>query len=257
MIKMKNEGFFSLSEIKQVTDLSKRTTCVSCGLYRQVLSPRMKPYGRFKKGILCIGEAPGEEEDRKGKQWQGKVGRLLKRTMRRLGIDLFSDCLNYNSINCRPTTKEGNNRTPTDHEIACCRKKVIEVINHYKPKVVILFGNSPIKSIIGHRWKKDLGGITKWRGWAIPDRDFRTWICPVYHPSFVSRKDSPEVMKLWKEDLKRAIKMAGKPFPVFDDDKSKIEIVKDLKFIGQLPRTCCFDYETTGLKPFRKGHRII
>ncbi|MBU0847621.1 hypothetical protein KKH23_10585 [Patescibacteria group bacterium] len=159
------EGFFTKKETESISRPNgKILSCASCGLYREVISPRMEPFGNFRKGILNIGEAPGETEDKRGKQWQGKVGRILKRTYRKLGIDLFEDCLNINAINCRPTTKNGNNRTPTPQEIACCRSRVMKTIEEYHPKVIILLGGSAIFSFLGHRWKKDLGGIFKWRG---------------------------------------------------------------------------------------------
>lgn len=238
--------------------IGRNQTCASCGLYSKVLNPRMKPFGKFKKGILNVGEAPGEVEDRRGKQWQGRAGRLLRRTYKRLGIDLFRDCLNINAVNCRPKNKNGNNRAPTDKEIACCRKRVLEVIEQYKPKVIIVLGNAAITSLLGHRWKKDLDGITKWRGWTIPDRDFEAWLCPTYHPSFVMRGDEKEeVMTIWERDLKQAFSMIDKPLPNFEDDTQKIEITDDLSFIEYLPPLISFDYETTGLKPYDKGHRIV
>ena len=75
------KGFFSSNEIKSIPlQNGKTTSCVSCGLHKFVLSPRMTPFGKFHKGILNLGEAPGETEDKRGKQWQGKSGRLLQRT---------------------------------------------------------------------------------------------------------------------------------------------------------------------------------
>lgn len=217
----------------------------------------MKPFGNFKKGILNIGEAPGEWEDRKGKQWQGKVGQLLQKTYAKLGIDLFEDCLNINSANCRPTDEKGANRPPSNYEIQCCRKIVFAAIEQYKPKVIVLFGNSPLFSIIEHRWKKDLNGITEWRGWTIPDQELKTWICPVFHPSYVDRQNSPEVNLVWENDLQRAISMTKVPFSKFIEPK--INVIEDLTELESIPNcsTIAFDFETTGLKPHLQEHKII
>ena len=108
------KGFFNLPQQSKETK-GKILGCSSCGLFQSVLSPKMQAFGNFEKGILNIGEAPGETEDRKGKQWQGKVGRLLRDTYDSLGIDLFEDCLNINAINCRPTDKHGANRPPSSN----------------------------------------------------------------------------------------------------------------------------------------------
>lgn len=239
----------------------KRTySCVSCGLYSNALNPRMPAYGNFKKGILNIGEAPGETEDRRNRQWQGKVGKILQRTYAKLGIDLFEDCLNINSVNCRPP----GNRTPSDHELACCRSKVFELIEKHKPKVIVLLGNAAIASVIGAHWKKDLGGITKWRGFTIPDRTHQTWICPVFHPSFVARQENTETYTIWQQDLERAVAQTQVPFPTHPDERTQVEILskKEAPFVLEKINLShsgmvFIDFETTGLKPHGEGHRIV
>jgi len=88
------KGFFTVKQTESRSRPDGKTySCASCGLYKNALSPKMKSYGAFKKEILNIGEAPGEVEDKRGMPWQGKTGRLLKKTYRRLGVDLFEDCL--------------------------------------------------------------------------------------------------------------------------------------------------------------------
>ena len=186
----------------------------------------MRAYGEFKKEILNIGEAPGEVEDKRGMPWQGKSGRLLKKVYRRLGIDLFEDCLNVNAVLCRPMDKTGNNRPPTNLEIDCCRKSILQIIDDCQPKVIVLFGGSALYSALGKRWKRDLGGISKWRGFTIPDRDFKAWVCPTFHPSYVERSDGGEVETIWAQDLEQAIKKVNEPLPLFK--KPRITVLTDL-----------------------------
>lgn len=268
------EGFFTQKEISSASRPDgKSYTCVACGLYKECVNAKIKPFGKFKKGILNIGEAPGEYEDKAGKPWQGKAGKLLERAYKELGIDLFDDCLNINAVNCRPTDKEGHNRAPSNFEVECCRKSILKTIEEYKPKLIILLGNSAVYSLIGHRWKKDLGGITKWRGWRIPDQDFNTWICPTFHPSYIERsffesgrnvKQSSVEEVIWKQDLKNIFNLPRTPFP--KHLMPQIDIIEDLSVLrkkslgGGSPlaeRVIAFDYETTGIKPHQVGHRII
>jgi uracil-DNA glycosylase family 4 len=200
-------GFFTKHEVESSTNPSGKTlTCVSCNLYTTCQSPRMQPYGNFKKGIMIIGECPGLEEDKTNKPFQGRTGKLLLQTLRKLGIDLFEDCIVTNSVSCRPSEKD-ENRTPTNYEIDCCRKFVLKAIEKYKPKVIILLGNSAVYSLIGYRWKKDLGGIMKWRGWQIPDQDLKTWVCPTFHPSFIERDKEDVAQVIWEQDLREAINL--------------------------------------------------
>jgi DNA polymerase len=255
------EGFFTVKETQSISrPEGKVLSCQACGLYKDVKSPRMKPFGNFKKKILIIGEAPGEAEDKTGKPWQGKVGKLLQRTLDGLGIDLFEDCLNINACLCRPTDKDNNNRSPSNFEVECCRKAVLRTVDEYKPRLILLLGNIALFSLIGHRWKKDLGGITKWRGYTIPDRDFNCWICPAFHPSFVERsadlKGHSVEEVIWKQDLKQAFELLEHPFPEYIEPE--IDIINELSVLKHLKTSeIAFDYETTGLKPHAPGHRII
>jgi uracil-DNA glycosylase len=234
----------------------KTLSCVSCGLYKDCKTPKMKPYGEFKKRVLVLGEAPGELEDTRGKPFQGKTGQLLQRTLKKLGVDLFEDCLCYNTVNCRPVDEKGDNRTPTNYEIECCRKSVLKVIEEYKPRVIIMLGASAVYSLIGHRWKKDLGGISKWRGFTIPDKDFNAWLCPTYHPSYVERAEKGVEETVWIQDLKAAIRMINEDIPTYKDPR--IDIINDLTILEKIKEgTIAFDYETTGLKPHAKGHRVV
>jgi uracil-DNA glycosylase family 4 len=248
-----NKGFFSQKETQSTKIKGKSLSCASCGLFRNALTPKMKPYGNFSKQILNIGEAPGEREDEKGRQWQGKVGRLLKKTYRRLEVDLFEDCLNVNSVNCRPP----KNRTPKNHEIDCCREVIVDnTISENQPKLIIALGNAALYSLIGHRWKKDFGGITKWRGWIIPDKEHDAWIAPVYHPSYIERMDDKACNTIWEQDLKRAFETVNSYFPKFD--KKKIHYIEDLSILNDIQTDLvAIDYETTGLKPYGKGHKIV
>lgn len=244
-------------------------SCVSCGLRdgEDLQSPKMEPYGEGKKGILIIGEAPSNADDRKDMPWQGQTGRLLQTTLRQVGIDLFEDCVCVNAVNCRPP----KNRTPKPFEIACCREVMVkDAINSFTdhaprkhtlapfgPRVIVLLGTVAIQSFLGERWKTDLGGFQKWRGFQIPDQDYRSWVVPTFHPSYVVRMDSREIMTVWKQDLQKVVEAVDKPFPSFpqpdirilEDDLSPLSIIEE----GEV----AIDYETTGLKSYGKGHRIV
>ncbi len=251
-------GFFSDKELQSKSRPDGRVySCASCGLYKDAQHPKMKPFGQFKRSIMTIGEAPGETDDARNKPWQGKSGRVLKRTLRELGVDLFEDCISLNACHCRPCTSDGEDRTPSLEEINSCRRTTLKYIDEYQPKIILLLGLSAIQSVIGYRWKKDLGGIGKWRGWVIPDQDMKAWICPVFDPTYVSQSDT-HVMTIWREDLRRAIQHVDMRFP--KNTKPQIDFITDLKPLTALREhisLMAFDYETTGLKPHRPGHRIV
>lgn len=252
------QGFFKKEDTMslKVTG-SKSLSCFSCGLFKSCDSPKMSPYGNFKKKIMIIGEAPGERDDRNNKPWQGKTGRLLQRTLEGLGIDLFEDCVSLNAINCRPLS----DRVPVPKEIMSCRDvKVLPAISEYKPHTIILLGGVPLTSFLGMKKRsetsKKVAGIGKWAGWTIPDQDFKAWICPTYHPSYIEKLDSPESQLVWEEDLKKAIATVSTPFPVYQEPT--IHYIDDLDWLDTIETDLvAFDYETTGIKPHAAGHRIL
>lgn len=248
------QRFFTKQETQLISRPGgKALSCMTCGLFHDCKSPRMAPYGNFRKKILNIGEAPGEWEDRNGKPWQGKTGRHLQATMKKFGVDLFDDCLNINAVSCRPM-EDGENRTPTSNEIDSCRKFVLKCIDQYKPKMIILFGSVSVSSLIGYRWKKELGGITKWRGFTIPDRDFGCWVCPTMHPSFVERGGKVE-QTIWEDDLKLFLGLVNTPLFVYNEPE--IEIIEDLAVIEKIKGEAAIDYETPAIKPHTAGYKIV
>lgn len=242
----------------------KRASCLDCGLDATCSSPKMKAHGKGKKSVVWVGEAPGEVEDETGRQWQGKVGKALRRTLLDYDFDLFEDAVCINAVNCRPPS----NRAPSPQEIACCRSRVMEVIRDANPQLVILAGAAAVESVIAERLPG--GGkiaMTQWRGWTIPDRDLNAWVCPIFHPSYVQRSlsdDMEQVETVYLQDIERALSKLGK-FPHPKDERNCIEIIMDedgiYKALGQLmenePEYLAFDYETTGLKPYAEGHKII
>lgn len=253
------DGFFNKAETQSISRPDGKTySCISCGLYKDCKSPRMAPFGNFKKKILIIGESPGEEDDKAGKPWQGKTGKLLQQSLRNVGIDLFEDCMSINSVHCRTMDEDKNDRSPVNYEIECCRKTTLKVIAENKPRTIILLGSSALFSLIGHRWKKDFGNIMKWRGFTIPDQDLNAWLCPTFHPDFIyhSDKDNGVAKVIWEQDLQQAILFGGSP-PKFREPE--IEIITDLRVLEtiKVDTPIVIDFETTGKKPHAQGHKIV
>ena len=253
-INNKMKGFFNLKETQSETrPEGKLYSCTTCGLYENCISPKIEPYGGFKKGIMNIGSMPSSDDDTVGTLFQGRTGRLLKRTYSKLGIDLIEDCININAVRCCPKDK-----APTTKQITSCRRFVLQYIKEYQPKIIVIFGDEALQSIMGHRWKNDLGGISKWRGWIIPDQDFKAWVCPTLNPEYVQQQSKTEIDSIWAKDLAKAVDALSIPF--YKDKHPTIHIIDDLQdAFNTRPYSnlISFDYETTGIKPHMKGHRIV
>ncbi len=241
-------GFFTKAETQSAVISKTRKSCFICGLQRN--ATLVPPYGNFKKGIMIIGEFPGDRDDARGRPWQGREGRLLQKTLEKIGVDLFEDCISMYALSCFPKDKQ-----VTGKEIDCCREmKVLNALKEYQPKIVLLLGMVAVTSVIGARWDKSLGGIGKWRGWTIPDQEYNAWICPTFALSYVSSAQMSEVNIIWKQDLIRAISLGD----LVRFKKPKIHYIEDLEVLRTInTKMAAFDYETTGLKPYFKGHRIV
>ena len=275
MPQSKNLGFFwpisknsnFLGNNLPVKKGTKSLSCSTCELYKNCKSPKMKPSGDGKKGIFVLSEFPGKVADEEGTQLVGESGQLFRKILNDFDIDLDRDCRKYNSVNCRTP----DSRTPKPLEINCCRQRVFEEINIFKPKIVLLLGTIAVTSFFGHRWKKDLGSINKWRGWAIPDRDVEAWVIPMFHPSYIIRDGGGEenslsvVETIFRQDLENAVRYSNKKFPQFTKEENKVSCLTDVssikksleKILVDKPELISFDYETTGLKPQAKGHKIV
>lgn len=255
------KGFFTRKELKTDASINGRShTCVSCGMYKAAFNPKMEPQGNFKKKILVVGMAPSRREDKANSYWMESSGRYLRDTLLDFGVDLHEDCLSTNAVNCLSVNENGNECYPTSHAISCCRHvKLLPIINEYKPKMILLLGKHALESIIGYRWHGSLDNMNKWRGFTIPDRHFNAWLCPVDSPIFVVEEDKEEVRTIFRQDIQRALSKVNEPFPKYGSDNmaDRVIIVNDFSKLPKNPSYVSFDYETTGIKPQAKGHRIL
>lgn len=265
---MPSVGFSSLSGAAKAPTIPQ---CGACGLSRQCNSPKMPVSGEGRRGILIVGEAPGAFEDKEGVQFVGKTGRFLESELARFDIDMRRDCWLTNSLICHPKDAAGRNRTPTPKEIAYCRPNLLSAVRHLKPEVIVLLGKPALQSLLGWTWKEDLGPIGKWVGWRIPDRRLNCWICPAWHPSYVTRErdkargDGDLATLFYRQHLEAISQLSGRPWPDPPPDPAKlVEVCLDTRraaeFLRQLVRSgegpVAFDYETTCLKPEGPHSRI-
>ncbi|MFN8380559.1 MAG: uracil-DNA glycosylase [Anaerolineales bacterium] len=135
--------------------------------------------------LLIIGEAPGPQENIKGKPFVGPAGQLLDKILQAGNFDPEQDVYITNSVFRMPPGDDGKSfRKPNDTEIEYYRPYVLEIVRLINPHVILLTGNVACQSIL----KKT--GITSLRGqWTKIEEH---WIMPIYHPSYLLRNQSRE-----------------------------------------------------------------
>lgn len=169
---------------KQVRACTRCHLRDSCRKPVPITGPTPSPY-------LVIGEAPGAEEDRKGKVFVGRSGALLRAAIKEAGISLHRVAF-CNVVSCRP---EGN-RTPSDAEVASCRPNLRLQMAAARPQVVVVCGATALKAFQpGFQTTADRG-----RPWWERGRVF----IPTWHPAFVLRHKTQVRYGELLEDLKQA-----------------------------------------------------
>ena len=159
-------------------------------------------FGNPAADLLFIGEAPGEEEDKAGRPFIGRSGRLL--------IDLLpkskhSRIALQNMVRCRPP----NNRDPFPKELHACSIFLEEDIASLRKnlKAIVGIGRFPLRQLI------DIdANITDIRGMKIPLEiaGSMVWFYPVMHPSAILRQGGNPKYSMYypalEQDLNRFFK---------------------------------------------------
>ena len=242
------KGFFEKEEVED-----KNANCIKCKLFKTCETPRMKVSGKGEKGILVIAEAPGASEDAEGKALVGQAGQLFRGELTEGGIDLDRDCWKTNALSCRPP----KNRAPSKAEIKYCRPRVEKVLKRKKPQLVLLLGGASIESFIGNRLSEAPGGATRRRGFVVPDQRYKVWMTSTFHPSYLLRNPGDDILEnLFRRDIKGGLKKLHKKVPRHGGYNINIGD-PPFEYSNKGFDLLAFDYETTGLKPYRKGHEII
>ena len=256
-------GFFTKAQIPINNQINK-ATCSRCGLEHKCRTPKIQPSGKGDKGIYILLDAPSTADDIKGAHLSGESGKYLISVLRQLDINIFRDCIVDYAVKCRPP--KGN---VTALHIDACRSKLWDNLEQYKPKVVIILGTTGLEMFLKPRWKGVVGDINMWRGFIIPDRSVKAWVCPTFSNKFVLQQHSkhPVLDKIFIDDLRDAIQHWETPYPNYVEETSQIKIINDeesqIAWMSSLYEAslknqiiCALDYETTGIKPHAPGHEI-
>lgn len=140
--------------------------------------------------IMLVGEAPGRDEDREGKPFIGRSGKLLDKMFAAIGLDR-NDIYITNLVPWRPT----GNRTPTPDETALCRPFLLRHIELIEPDILVLVGGVSAKEMLNSTL-----GITKLRGsWQDIDiKGRKIPALPILHPAYLLRNPARKA-ETWRD----------------------------------------------------------
>jgi DNA polymerase len=170
--------------------------CTRCRLYKTALNP-VPGEGNPKAGLVCVGEAPGANEDQTGRPFVGAAGNLLNKILAAVELRR-EDVFICNVLKHRPP----GNRNPLPDEVAACSPYLVRQLELIKPKVIVAFGSFAAQTLLETKAPigKLRGLVHQYHG--IP-------LIVTYHPAALLRNPA------WKrptwEDVKLARRILDSP----------------------------------------------
>jgi DNA polymerase len=189
--------------------------CTDCGLHvrrRNVVFGEGNP----ASPLVLVGEGPGDEEDKTGRPFVGRSGKLLDEALLSNGLTREHVYI-CNTVKCRACdweTGKPMNRPPTPEETSLCRRWLVPQLAAIAPKVILCIGAPSAKNLIRKDFK-----ITAERGKYFPCEYAKTAIATL-HPAYVLRNGWPgadggfslvvaDIAKAWEAANRLAAKPSG------------------------------------------------
>jgi uracil-DNA glycosylase len=139
--------------------------------------------------LVVVGEAPGAEEDRTGRPFVGRAGRLLDKLLASIGLEREAVYI-CNVLKCRPP----QNRNPLSAEVEACSGFLRGQLVHVAPRAILACGTFPAQTLLS-----STEAIGRLRG--RPHDYAGIPLVPTYHPAALLRNPA-WIRPVW-EDLQR------------------------------------------------------
>jgi len=161
--------------------------CMRCGLHAGRTTVVFGE-GDPRADLLVVGEAPGQEEDRTGRPFVGRAGKLLDLLLMSAGFPRASVYI-CNVLKCRPP----NNRNPLPDETATCVATWLRPqIEAVAPRALLAVGRFAVQALL-----ETDAGIGRLRG-RIHDYNGAPVVVS-YHPAYLLR--SPHAIRAAWDDF--------------------------------------------------------
>jgi DNA polymerase len=182
-------GRKSLPQILEELGDCKR--CKLCSTRRTIVFGVGDPH----TPLMFVGEAPGEQEDRRGEPFVGPAGQLLDKMIEAMGWTRDSVYI-ANTTKCRPP----NNRNPQPDELEQCMPFLHAQIESIAPRIIVALGRPASNQLLGTD-----APISALRGRFHDYTRFGSdrhnlKIMPTFHPAYLLR--DPDKKRTAWADLK-------------------------------------------------------
>jgi uracil-DNA glycosylase family 4 len=163
--------------------------CTRCDLYKTAINP-VPGEGNPNAEFVCVGEAPGQNEDEKGRPFVGAAGGLLNKILGAIQLQR-EDVFICNVLKHRPP----GNRDPLPDEVRACEPYLRRQLELIRPRVILALGRFAAQSLLQTTTPigKLRGQIHRYHG--IP-------LIVTYHPAALLRNES------WKRPTWEDVQLA-------------------------------------------------
>jgi DNA polymerase len=177
----------AVTDLDQLAELIRR--CTRCDLYKTAINA-VPGEGNPQADFMCVGEAPGAQEDATGRPFYGQAGQLLTKILQAVNLSR-EEVFILNVLKHRPP----GNRNPLPEEVSACRPYLIRQVELVAPKVILALGTFAAQSLLETKLSigKLRGSVHRYHG--IP-------VIVTYHPAALLRNPA------WKRPTWEDVQLA-------------------------------------------------
>jgi DNA polymerase len=175
------------TDLDQLAEMIRR--CTRCDLHKTATNA-VPGEGNAHAGFMCVGEAPGAQEDATGRPFYGQAGQLLTKILQAVNLSR-EDVFILNVLKHRPP----GNRNPLPEEVNACRPYLIRQVELVAPKVILALGTFAAQTLLETKLSigKLRGSVHRYHG--IP-------VIVTYHPAALLRNPA------WKRPTWEDVQLA-------------------------------------------------
>ncbi|HEX5408801.1 MAG TPA: uracil-DNA glycosylase [Gemmatimonadaceae bacterium] len=180
----------AIFETPQLDDLAALVReCTRCPLYRSA-THAVPGEGNARARLMCVGEAPGAQEDASGRPFVGQAGQLLTKILAAIKLQR-EDVFIANVLKHRPP----GNRNPLPNEVEACSPYLVRQIQLIRPSVILALGTFAAQTLLETKLS-----IGKLRGTVHQYHDIPVVV--TYHPAALLRNPA------WKRSTWEDVQLA-------------------------------------------------
>ncbi|MGI8617770.1 MAG: uracil-DNA glycosylase family protein [Gemmatimonadaceae bacterium] len=163
--------------------------CTRCPLHASATNA-VPGEGDPNADLVCVGEAPGANEDATGRPFVGEAGKLLTKILEAIKLSR-DDVFICNVLKHRPP----GNRNPLPTEVEACSPYLVRQLELIQPKVIVAFGTFAAQTLLNTK-----SSLSQLRGFV--HRYYGTPLIVTYHPAALLRNPA------WKRPTWNDVQLA-------------------------------------------------